>query len=70
MAPPVLVWLRRDLRLDDSHAIAAALDGEGPLAFLYVLDPAMKARGVGHAQLGLIVEGLEDLHTRLAERGW
>ena len=69
MAPPVLVWLRRDLRLDDSSAIAGALAEEGPLAFLYVLDPAMKARGVGHAQLGLIVEGLEDLHARLAERG-
>ena len=69
MAPPVLVWLRRDLRLDDSHAIAEALRGEGAIAFLYVLDPAMKARGVGHAQLGFIVEGLEDLHARLAERG-
>ena len=69
MASPVLVWLRRDLRLDDSHAIAAAVDAGAPIAFLYVLDPAMKARGVGHAQLGFIVEGLEDLHARLAERG-
>jgi deoxyribodipyrimidine photo-lyase len=69
MAPPVLVWLRRDLRLDDSHAIGAALAHGGPLAFLYVLDPAMKARGVGHAQLGVVVEGLGDLHGRLAERG-
>ena len=69
MAPPVLVWLRRDLRLDDSHAIAEALASGGELALLYVLDPAMKARGVGHAQLGFIVEGLEDLHGRLAERG-
>ena len=69
MPAPVLVWLRRDLRLDDSHAIAAALDTGAPLAFLYVLDPAMKRRGVGHAQLGFIVEGLEDLHGRLAERG-
>ena len=69
MPAPVLVWLRRDLRLDDSHAIAAALDTGAPLAFLYVLDPAMKRRGVGHAQHGFIVEGLEDLHGRLAERG-
>jgi deoxyribodipyrimidine photo-lyase len=69
MPAPVLVWLRRDLRLDDSHAIAAALDTGAPLAFLYVLDPAMKRRGVGHAQLGFIVEGLEDLHGRLVERG-
>ena len=67
--PPVLIWLRRDLRLDDSHAIAAALATGQPLAFAYVLDPAMKARGVGHAQLGFIVEGLVDLHGRLAERG-
>ena len=69
MASPVLVWLRRDLRLDDSHAIAAALETGAPIAFVYVLDPAMKARGVGHAQLGFIVEGLEDLHARLVERG-
>ena len=69
MTSPVLVWLRRDLRLDDSHAIGRALERGGPVAFLYVLDPAMKARGVGHAQLGFIVEGLGDLHARLAERG-
>ncbi len=69
MASPVLVWLRRDLRLDDSHAIAAALETGAPIAFVYVLDPAMKARGVGHAQLGFIIEGLEDLQARLAERG-
>ncbi len=69
MTAPALVWLRRDLRLDDSSAIAAALDGEGVLAFLYILDPAMKARGVGHAQLGFILEGLVDLQARLAERG-
>lgn len=69
MTTPVLVWLRRDLRLDDSHAIAAALEAGAPLAFLYVLDPAMKTRGVGHAQLGFIVEGLNDLQARLAERG-
>lgn len=29
----------------------------------------MKGRGVGHAQLGFILEGLADLQTRLAERG-
>ena len=69
MASPVLVWLRRDLRLDDSHAIAAALEAGAPVAFVHVLDPAMKARGVGHAQLGFIIEGLEDLQARLAERG-
>lgn len=64
-----LIWLRRDLRLDDSNAIGAALDSGARLSFLYVLDPAMKARGVGHAQLGFILEGLVDLHGRLAERG-
>lgn len=69
VTPPVLVWLRRDLRLDDSHAIAAAVQTGSPLAFVYVLDPAMKNRGVGHAQFGFIVEGLGDLQTRLAERG-
>lgn len=69
MSAPTLIWLRRDLRLDDSNAIATALEAEGPLAFVYVLDPAMKARGVGHAQLGFILEGLTDLHGRLAERG-
>jgi len=66
---PVLVWLRRDLRIDDSHAIAAALATGSPIAFLYTLDPTMKERGVGHAQLGFILEGLADLDARLAERG-
>ena len=51
MVSPVLVWLRRDLRLDDSHAIAAALETGAPIAFVYVLDP--QTRQVRHRQLTL-----------------
>lgn len=36
-----LVWLRRDLRLDDSHAIWAAASQSRDVALAFVLDPAL-----------------------------
>ena len=38
---PTVLWLRRDLRLHDHPALAAALAGGGPIAPLFVLDPRL-----------------------------
>jgi len=40
MTTPVVVLLRRDLRLDDNPALAFATTAARPLVLLYVLDPA------------------------------
>ena len=37
MADPTLLWLRRDLRLADQAALAAA-EKEGPVIPVYILD--------------------------------
>jgi deoxyribodipyrimidine photo-lyase len=44
MHPTILLWLRRDLRLHDHPALAAAIERAGPggtVAPLYVLDPVL-----------------------------
>ena len=41
MAAPVLVWFRRDLRLEDHPALSAAIDENGPVVPLVVLDPTL-----------------------------
>jgi deoxyribodipyrimidine photo-lyase len=39
--PGTIWWIRRDLRLHDNHALAAALARGGPLVPLFVRDPAL-----------------------------
>lgn len=41
MTRPTVCWFRRDLRLDDHPALAAAARTGGPVLALYVLDPAL-----------------------------
>ena len=38
MTSPSLVWFRDDLRVADNPALRAAMDREGPVIGLYVLD--------------------------------
>lgn len=40
MTPPVLLWFRQDLRLQDNPALAAALQTGAPVVPVYVLDDA------------------------------
>ena len=67
--PPALVWLRRDLRLDDQPAIAGALEDGGPVAFAFVLDEGVY-RGEDRAapRVRFALDGLRDLDQRLRER--
>ncbi len=60
-----LVWLRNDLRLADNPALAAGLAG-GPVALVYVLDPAARWGG---ASLWWLHQSLDRLGADIAARG-
>jgi deoxyribodipyrimidine photo-lyase len=65
-----LVWFRRDLRLDDQPALAAALAGGRQVACAFVLDPGVVEAGDdASARVQFLLEGLRDLDHRLREHG-
>jgi len=69
---PTIVWFRRDLRLADHPALAAAAS-EGPVIPVFVLDPETEALGAAHRwRLGRALErleaGLHRHHARLILR--
>jgi len=64
---PTLLWLRRDLRLADHPALAAALAGGRPVIPVFVLDPETEA--LGAAARWRLDRSLADLAARLAARG-
>jgi deoxyribodipyrimidine photo-lyase len=65
-----LVWFRDDLRLADNPALQAALDREGPVIALYVLDEQSPGiRPLGGAARWWLHHSLASLGERLAERG-
>jgi deoxyribodipyrimidine photo-lyase len=67
---PRLVWFRRDLRLDDQPALAAAVHGGGPVACAFVLDRGIFAgEDSAPARVAFLLDGLRDLDARLRERG-
>lgn len=65
-----LHWFRRDLRLDDNPSLAAALDGPGPVACVFVLDERV-VRGEDRAavRVSFLLQGLRDLEARLRRHG-
>ena len=70
MVSPAIVWFRRDLRLADNPALAAAGAAGAPLIALYVLDePAMGAWGPGGASRWWLHHSLDSLSRDLASRG-
>ncbi|KZE88547.1 cryptochrome/photolyase family protein [Microbacterium sp. TNHR37B] len=75
-APTSLVWLRDDLRLADNPALraavdrAAAADGGGRVAVLFVLDEESDGiRPLGGAARWWLHHSVAELATRLADRG-
>jgi deoxyribodipyrimidine photo-lyase len=67
---PVIVWFRRDLRLADNPALAAALATGRPLLPLYILDDGKDgARPIGGAQGWWLDRALTALAAELSERG-
>ncbi|MGN6377100.1 MAG: cryptochrome/photolyase family protein [Sphingomonas sp.] len=69
MADPVILWLRRDLRLTDQPALVAAVH-EGPVVPVYVLDDETpKHRRMGGASRWWLHHSLAAFHTTLREKG-
>ncbi len=67
MTAPTLLWLRRDLRLADHPALAAALDRGGPVMPVFVLDPLVE--GWGAAPRWRLAASLADLAGSLERKG-
>lgn len=67
MTPPLILWFRRDLRLDDLPMLTAALASGQPLIPVFILDPETETLGAAPAwRLGL---GVKAFAARLAEVG-
>jgi deoxyribodipyrimidine photo-lyase len=64
---PTLWWVRRDLRLSDNPALAAACAAGGPVLPVFVLDPETEALGAAHRWR--LDRGLDALARRLEGAG-
>ncbi|HRJ02368.1 MAG TPA: deoxyribodipyrimidine photo-lyase, partial [Hyphomonas sp.] len=65
-----VVWFRRDLRVHDHAALAAAAASGAPVIALYIFDPgdwAQPERSRRH--FDFLLESLQDLDAALATRG-
>lgn len=68
-ARPVIVWFRRDLRLEDNPALSAAVASGRPVLPLYILDEAGEGRRPGAASLWWLDKSLRALDASLRRRG-
>ncbi|MCB2014708.1 MAG: deoxyribodipyrimidine photo-lyase [Sphingobium sp.] len=69
MSTPVILWFRRDLRLSDQAALAAATR-EGPVVPVYILDDETpKHRIMGAASRWWLHHSLASLDAELREKG-
>lgn len=67
---PVIMWFRRDLRLTDNPALAAAVSSGCPVICLYIHDTeSKKLRSDGGASLWWLDKSLKALSADIAERG-
>ena len=73
MASPILMWLRRDLRLSDHPAMTAAAETGRPVIPVFILDEVMETHGACPKwRLGLgaetFAERLRGIGSRLVFR--
>jgi deoxyribodipyrimidine photo-lyase len=66
---PVVVWFRRDLRLDDNPALVEAAATGRPVVPVYVLDDRIEGRPLGGAARWWLDKSLRALATRLESIG-
>ncbi len=69
LTAPVIVWFRRDLRLSDNPALAAALNSGQPVIPLYILDETDHLRAPGAASLWWLGKSLAQLAASLEHLG-
>jgi deoxyribodipyrimidine photo-lyase len=63
-------WVRRDLRLNDNHALQAALAAGDTVIPVFVLDPKLLSwRDAGPKRVAFMLAGLRSLDTELRARG-
>jgi len=69
MAAPILLWLRRDLRLSDNPAMTAAAASGRPVVPVFILDEVMEGHGACPKwRLGLGAEHLAELLSGIGSR--
>jgi deoxyribodipyrimidine photo-lyase len=68
-APVAIWWARRDLRLIDNQALAAALSAGARVVPVFVLDPALLGPGVSEKRLAFLFGGLAALDADLRACG-
>lgn len=68
-SPPVILWFRRDLRLDDNPALNAAIATGRPIIPLYILDDFAEGRRLGGASRWWLDRSLRALASDLRARG-
>lgn len=68
--PSVAVWLRRDLRTDDSAALYAALQDKYPVVFVFIFDPNILATlPSSDRRVRYIYERLQAIQAELLRHG-
>jgi len=67
--PPVLIWFRRDLRLADNPALAAAAATGRPIVPVFILDESPERRPAGAASRWWLDKSLRRLAEAIAARG-
>jgi deoxyribodipyrimidine photo-lyase len=67
---PIIVWFRKDLRVDDNAALAAAAETGRPVIALYIREPENAGTGpLGAAQAWWLHHSLTSLDKTLQKRG-
>jgi deoxyribodipyrimidine photo-lyase len=70
MSAPAILWLRRDLRLADQPALAAAVESDAPVIPVFILDDETpKHRKMGGASRWWLHHSLKSLDADLQELG-
>jgi deoxyribodipyrimidine photo-lyase len=65
-----LIWFRKDLRLDDNRALAAAIQSGQPITAVYIREPQEADTGpLGAAQAWWLHHSLKSLASALNKRG-
>lgn len=67
---PIILWFRKDLRLEDNAALACAAECGRPIIPVYILEPREAGNGpLGAAQAWWLHHALQALHRALEQAG-